>query len=761
MVLLAAIAAGGCGGGDGGGDGGSDGGGDGGAASIRAVDDFIAAMAAAQCDWAFRCCTDADLQVAGAPRFTTATECRPYVELELKNGLYISRLGVREGRIGLDEMVVKQCLDGLRMRSCNPLPTGIVPRQMMDPMALDACAGVFKGRTAPGNECLLENECREGSRCVRSSARGVCVPFQAAGEVCNRSEDCDPRVKNIYCALKDFHCRVRAKVGEACAYTTDSDGRNPRPPLLIECNVRDDHSYCDPVSKTCKRFPGDGDACLPSMPLVPQRCDPDPALRLICDGPAPASAGGTCRSLGGIGSDCNRAPCNPTLACSMFTRTCQALPGVGQSCVEFSGRCAPSLFCRPGTLLCESAGAAGETCQNRPCAAGLVCDPAASTCVPGLASGQPCTAGSQCVSGLCGSPTGMSPTCQAGATPMVQCSGRTAADVPPASFPPPVPTTPPPPLLPPGIRIDPTSGAFGSVSVGRMSLMPLELTVFNAAGNATSGPISVSVSPPGEYTATGCNGATLTGGASCRIQVSFAPSMSGSRTASLAVTATPGGSVYASLLGTGVTESAPRILPDNANFGDAAVGTMMGPTRMFSVTNVGTASTMLVLSVNGPDFILTPGGCALPVAGGASCTATVTFRPTTRGAKQATLIASGPGGVATAALTGNGLAPARLVAAPAMAAIAGAVGVVSPPITIGVANTGDERTGTISATLGGANAAEFMIASNTCAAPLSGGANCMIAVAMRAGAAGARVATLTLAGMPGGVATVMIAGTAM
>ncbi len=310
------------------------------------------------------------------------------------------------------------------------------------------------------------------------------------------------------------------------------------------------------------------------------------------------------------------------------------------------------------------------------------------------------------------------------------------------------------------LKIDPTSGASGSVVVGKPGTTPVEFTVSNAAGNQTSGAIKVEITPAGEFTSTGCSGMTLAGGATCKIAVSFSPSMAGTRTASLSVSATPGGAVSASLSGTGQSEAAPRIVPENANFGDAAVGTMMGPARMFTITNPGTAPAMITVSVNGGDFVLTP-GCATAVPAGMSCTVTVTFRPMARGVKQGTLIATTTAGVGTAALTGNGLDPARLVAAPAMAAIAGTVGTVSAPLSIGVANTGDERTGTISAALTGANAADFMIASNTCAAPLNGGANCTITVTMRAGAAGARVATLTIAGMPGGMAVVMIAGTAV
>src|SRR5262249_32876215 len=156
----------------------------------------------------------------------------------------------------------------------------------------------------------------------------------------------DPKVANIYCAKQDFTCRVRAKLGEPCAYTTDSGGLNPSLPLLLECDNTQKNLYCDPTSKTCKALPTAGKACLsPPPPGVVWRCDPDPTLNLVCD----TSGGGTigtCRAPGKLGDDCTSFACDKTLYCdrTKTPNTCAALPTLGQQCQASQGQCAKPYF---------------------------------------------------------------------------------------------------------------------------------------------------------------------------------------------------------------------------------------------------------------------------------------------------------------------------------------------------------------------------------------------------------------------------------
>jgi hypothetical protein len=73
------------------------------------------------------------------------------------------------------------------------------------------------------------------------------------------------------------------------------------------------------------------------------------------------------------------------------------------------------------------------------------------------------------------------------------------------------------------------------------------------------------------------------------------------------------------------------------------------------------------------------------------------------------------------------------------------VGTATPAKTITVANRGTAPMTVSSAAVGGADAGDFQVASNTCTAPVAAGASCAIGVTFTPLATGTRTATLTLA----------------
>jgi hypothetical protein len=88
------------------------------------------------------------------------------------------------------------------------------------------------------------------------------------------------------------------------------------------------------------------------------------------------------------------------------------------------------------------------------------------------------------------------------------------------------------------------------------------------------------------------------------------------------------------------------------------------------------------------------------------------------------------------------------------------IGTVSPPVTFTVRNAGTRATATLRAALMGSGAPEMTIASNSCGT-LTPGATCTITVTMRPTTPGAKTATLTVSGSPGGTATAVLVGTAL
>lgn len=389
------------------------------------VDSYINSVAQASCDWEFRCCTAAEIMQQEMTKFKDAATCLKFRQLTLEDQLYAERLAVRQGRIKVDNGQVQACLAQLNAKACNT-PPGMQPPPPPPPGTIDPCTQVFVGNTAIGDACLFASECVKGAHCVPTGAagEGVCVPYQQEKQICNTSTDCDPTVKNLYCAKQDYTCHLRSPVGGPCAYTIDPTSNMPTRPLLLECDTSGTASvYCDATSMTCKTLPGSGQPCL-APPLPPDanaRCD----TGLSCD----TSGGmpGICRGPGNVGDDCTNFPCNSMLYCdrSVTPNTCKTLPGLGQMCTT-NFACAKPYYCNFNTRICTAPAGLGQMCGGGvQCDTGLYCDTnmAPSTCKMLLPDGAMCMNGQQCASGICNFGPGGVRTCSPSPV-TVQCIGH-------------------------------------------------------------------------------------------------------------------------------------------------------------------------------------------------------------------------------------------------------------------------------------------------------------------------------------------------
>jgi hypothetical protein len=184
------------------------------------VERFIADLANETCAWQFRCCTDAEIWSSDGRKYTTQDACVPYAQLELQKQLYLDRLAAREGRVRVDRAKADACIAQLAEKACNPKPGMSVP--MQNPMEMDGCRDVLVGSTPPGSACIAARECQKGSRCVGDATtvgRGVCVPYQQEGDICNSDADCDPDVPSLYCSQKDCGCRSSSRATPSSAST--------------------------------------------------------------------------------------------------------------------------------------------------------------------------------------------------------------------------------------------------------------------------------------------------------------------------------------------------------------------------------------------------------------------------------------------------------------------------------------------------------------------------------------------------------------
>ncbi len=222
----------------------------------------------------------------------------------------------------------------------------------------------------------------------------------------------------------------------------------------------------------------------------------------------------------------------------------------------------------------------------------------------------------------------------------------------------------------PAVTLNPTSLAFGNQRVGTTSGNQ-SVTV----GNTGTAPLTISSigitgTNAGDYAQGGdCPTApsTLAAGGSCTIQVSFSPSATGSRTASISVSDNASGSPHTvALSGTG-TQPAVTLTPASLTFAGQTVGTT-SPAQSVTVRNSGTAglaiSSIVLGGTNSGDFAQSNTCPTVPslLAANATCTVTVTFTPSALGSRSAsvTITDDAPGSPHSIALSGTGATPGAI-----------------------------------------------------------------------------------------------------
>lgn len=211
----------------------------------------------------------------------------------------------------------------------------------------------------------------------------------------------------------------------------------------------------------------------------------------------------------------------------------------------------------------------------------------------------------------------------------------------------------------------PNPANFGNVAVGSQS--PVSITVNNTGSNMIDGDPSLGGTNPSEFfTDSGCgNGTIVSNGNPCTIQVTFAPTSPGMKTATLSIPNDSGTNpLVVNLSGTGVNLSL-TLMPAAFDFGTVAPGTQSAP-QTFTATSDGdspvTVGGVSIAGANPDQFQRTGGTCGMPPFGLTppnSCTVIIAFAPTSSGSKSASLqfTSNAPDSPDTAALTGTAPAP--------------------------------------------------------------------------------------------------------
>ena len=299
----------------------------------------------------------------------------------------------------------------------------------------------------------------------------------------------------------------------------------------------------------------------------------------------------------------------------------------------------------------------------------------------------------------------------------------------------------------PQISFSPSSWNFGNQLVNTSSTAE-SITVTNpGTATLTISGISITGTNAGDFSQTNNCSTVAAGSGSCTIQVTFTPSATGGRSASVSVTDSASGSPHTvALSGTG---TAPQISfsPNSWSFGNQLVNTA-STAQSITITNPGTAtltiSSLAVTGANAADFSQT-NNCSTLAAGSGSCTIQVTFTPSATGSRSASLSVtdSASGSPHTVSLGGTGIAAQISFSSSSLSFSNQLLNTASAVKTITVSNTGSYALGIISIALNGTNAADFT-QTNNCTSVAPAG-SCNISVTYKPSAEGAGTASLLIA----------------
>jgi hypothetical protein len=310
-----------------------------------------------------------------------------------------------------------------------------------------------------------------------------------------------------------------------------------------------------------------------------------------------------------------------------------------------------------------------------------------------------------------------------------------------------------------GVFVSPTTLAFGNQGVNSTS-QAQNVTLSNNVNAALDNiAITFTGTNAGDFGQTNTCGETsttdgsLTAFQSCTISVTFTPTVSGAESATMNVADSATGSPQlVTLSGTGTAIS---LSPSALNFGSQAENTT-SPAQTVTLTNNGTTALTInnisTTGTNAGDFGLTNTCPASPatLAGGANCTISVTFTPTTQAAESATLQVadSDPSSPQTVALSGTGTKPASGVSVSPTSLSFGnqSQGTASPSQPVTLTNTGTAALTISSIATTGTNPADFS-QTNTCpssGSTLAAGTSCTINVTFTPSTQAAESASLTI-----------------
>jgi hypothetical protein len=305
----------------------------------------------------------------------------------------------------------------------------------------------------------------------------------------------------------------------------------------------------------------------------------------------------------------------------------------------------------------------------------------------------------------------------------------------------------------PAVSLSTSSLSFASQQVGTTSASQ-SLTLTNTGGGTLD--LSATITTTGDFSQSNNCGSSLAAGASCSIDVTFAPTAAGLRTGTVRISSNAPGSPHTvSLTGTGVAPTL-SFSPASLDFGDQRVGTTSAAQTVTVGNQNGAEVVFSSISVSG-DFAQT-NNCPARLAVDASCTLSVTFTPTAAGPRSGvvTVLSDATGSPHTVPLAGRGTTGPAVALAPTSVNFPGnPLNLDCPTKDVTLTNSGDEPL-----TITNITVTEEFSQINDCGGRLAAGASCLIGIKFQPQKVGLKTGTLTvITNAPTSPHTVALSGT--
>jgi hypothetical protein len=321
------------------------------------------------------------------------------------------------------------------------------------------------------------------------------------------------------------------------------------------------------------------------------------------------------------------------------------------------------------------------------------------------------------------------------------------------------------------ITLTPVSQNFGNLPLGMKSAFSFEVSNEGGAdaGKITASLQGINISEFSLAADPSCD-LPLVPGTSCGITVTYAPTTIGTKTVSLRVAASPGGSVKADLSASAQPMSMGSLIsvtsPAPDPFGTLAVGD--SSTGFFVVENKGMTAVGKVMATvsgsNASEFTITDNGCPATLDIGAVCGITVRFAPEFAGRRTANLQATAlPAAFAILPIAGSASAAPTLRISPTTRNfgnrnVGSTTGTVSEFIISSSSSL--STTGALNVVVEGTDAPNWQVVYNECqnVQLMQGRTSCRVGLRFVPVSTGNKTASLAASATPGGVVRATIYG---